>query len=100
MLNLTVLAAAGDYLIFSDGDCIPRDDFVSAHLCEREPGRYLSGGSGKLPLARSERLDADDSRSGRALDPAWLRANGMRRRTLKIARHPRWRQRLLDAITR
>ncbi len=98
-LNLAILASSGDYLIFSDGDCIPRDDFVSAHLRERARDHYLSGGYCKLPMAVSQRIDADDIRSGRALDPAWLREHGLQRRTLKIARHPHWRQWLLDAIT-
>lgn len=98
-LNLAVLAATGDYLIFSDGDCIPRSDFVSVHLRERAPGRFLSGGYCKLPLALSQRIDRADIESGRATDPAWLYANGMTQRTLKIARHPRWRQRLLNALT-
>lgn len=98
-LNLAIRAAASDYLVFTDGDCIPRADFVSAHLREREPGRFLSGGYCKLPLELSRRIDRDDIASGRATDPQWLRANGMVRRTLKIARHPRWRQRLLNALT-
>lgn len=98
-LNLAVLAARSDYLVFSDGDCIPRSDFLSVHLRERMPGRFLSGGYCKLPLALSERIDRADIESGRATDASWLRAHGMRRRTLKIARHPLWRQRLLNALT-
>lgn len=98
-LNLAILAARGDYLIFSDGDCIPRSDFVSVHLCARAPGRFLSGGYCKLPTALSERIGRADIEAGRATDPAWLKANGMQRRTLKIARHPRWRERLLNALT-
>ena len=98
-LNLAVLASTSDYLVFSDGDCIARNDFLSVHLREREPGRFLSGGYCKLPMALSERIDAEDIRAGRATDAAWLHANGMSRRTLKIVRHPRWRQRLLNALT-
>ncbi|MFB9067310.1 glycosyltransferase family 2 protein [Pseudofulvimonas gallinarii] len=98
-LNLAVLAASGDYLLFSDGDCIPRPDFVSVHLREREPGRFLSGGYCKLPRALSLAISSDDIASGRATDAAWLRASGMKRRTLKIARHPLWRQRVLNALT-
>lgn len=98
-LNLAILAASGDYLVFSDGDCIPRADFVSVHLRERERGRFLSGGYCKLPRALSEAITADDIATGRATDAAWLRARGMRRRTLKIARHPLWRQRLLNRLT-
>jgi glycosyltransferase involved in cell wall biosynthesis len=32
MLNKAVVAAAADYLIFIDGDCIPDDRFVAEHL--------------------------------------------------------------------
>lgn len=98
-LNLAILAASGDYLVFSDGDCIPRPDFVSVHLRERQPGRFLSGGYCKLPMALSQAINADDIFSGRATDGAWLRAHGMRRRTLKVRRHPRWRQRVLNTLT-
>lgn len=98
-LNLAVRAAASDYLIFSDGDCIPREDFLAVHLRERKPGRFLSGGYCKLPLSTSERITREDIASGHATDPRWLRSHGMTRRTLKIARHPPWRQRLLNALT-
>lgn len=98
-LNLAVRAASTDYLVFSDGDCIPRADFLSVHLRERAPGYFLSGGYCKLPLALSEAITHADIESGRATDGGWLRAHGMRRRTLKIVRHPPWRQRLLNALT-
>ena len=48
ILNKGILAAQADYLLFSDGDCIPRKDFVSTHLCLRRKGRFLSGGYHKL----------------------------------------------------
>lgn len=98
-LNLAIRAAAGEYLVFSDGDCIPRHDFVATHLRLRRPGRFLSGGYCKLPLALSRAITGEDIRSGRATDAGWLRANGMQRRTWKIHRHPPWRQRLLNALT-
>ena len=41
-LNQGIKAAQADYLVFSDGDCIPRADFVSQHLRQREAGRYLA----------------------------------------------------------
>src|SRR5690554_2143218 len=31
ILNRAIAAASGDYLIFLDGDCIPRRDFVDVH---------------------------------------------------------------------
>src|SRR6056297_2680694 len=49
ILNLAVLESATDYLVFTDGDCIPRRDFLEVHATEAEPGRFLSGGYHKLP---------------------------------------------------
>ncbi len=86
ILNRAILASGGDYLIFSDGDCIPRNDFVEAHVRLAEPGRFLSGGYLKLPLGVSERIAVDDIRSGRIADLGWLRSRGWRpgRRALRL----------------
>jgi len=90
-LNRAIVASASDYLIFTDGDCIPRRDFVATHLRLREPGRFLSGGYHKLPMATSRRIGADDIASGRCFDVGWLRAHGMpaSRRDLKLLAGPR-----------
>jgi glycosyltransferase involved in cell wall biosynthesis len=100
ILNRAILAATGDYLVFSDGDCIPHPDFVATHArlaCERH---FLSGGYLKLPRDLSERITADDVRSGRAFDPAWLRGNGWRggRRAIRLPRSAPLAA-LLDALT-
>ena len=79
ILNKSILAASGTYLIFSDGDCIPRRDFVAQHRKMAAPGYFLSGGVVRLPLALSERIDVNDIFSGRATDPRWLTANGLPR---------------------
>lgn len=86
ILNRAILAARGDYLIFSDGDCIPRNDFVDAHLRLAEPGRFLSGGYLKLPERVSASISVDDVRSGRVADVAWLRSRGWKpgRRALRL----------------
>lgn len=100
ILNRAILAAPGEYLIFTDGDCIPRDDFVERHAQEAETSRFLSGGYLKLPQELSFRLNAEDIRSGRAFDPAWLRAGGWRpgRRLLRLTRARRLAS-LLDRLT-
>lgn len=78
ILNKAITAARGDYLVFTDGDCIPRADFLAVHAARRQPGRFLSGGYVKLPLPLSQALTRDDVTSGRAFDPAWLRRGGLR----------------------
>lgn len=43
ILNETVRNAAGDYLIFMDGDCMAHREFVRSHLLHAEPGVMLGG---------------------------------------------------------
>ena len=65
-----------EYLIFTDGDCVPRPDFVATHRRLARPGHFLSGGYVRLSRETTERLTADDVVSGRAFDPRWLAKNG------------------------
>lgn len=86
-MNMAIGESRSDYLVFTDGDCIPRRDFVACHLSLREPGRFLSGGYHKLPMATSLAIGADDICEGRCFDLGWLRSRGMpgSRRDMKIA---------------
>jgi len=86
ILDRAILAARGEYLLFTDGDCIPRADFVATHLALAERGRFLSGGYLKLPAAVSEAITPDDVRAGRVADVGWLRSRGWRpgRRALRL----------------
>ena len=77
ILNKAIRASETDYLIVTDGDCIPRADFVSTHLHFREPRCFLSGGYFKLPMDISERISEDDIATGRCFDLAWLRQQGL-----------------------
>ena len=49
VLNKAIVTARHDYLVFSDGDCIPRADFLAVHAARAQPGYYLSGSYYKLP---------------------------------------------------
>lgn len=100
ILNRAILAADADYLVFTDGDCLPREDFVATHLRLAEPGRFLSGGVVWLPRPLTERLTPEDVATGRFADPAWLARNGWRggRRRLRTLRS-RALTTLLDRLT-
>ncbi|HEX2092207.1 MAG TPA: glycosyltransferase family 2 protein [Longimicrobiaceae bacterium] len=100
ILNRAVLVSSGEYLIFSDGDCIPRRDFMDVHLRLAEPGCFLSGGYLKLPEGVSARITVDDVRAGRVAELGWLRAQGWRpgRHALRLLRS-RALAGALDALT-
>lgn len=75
ILNVAIQAAAHDYILFTDGDCIPRNDFVRVHAEQAEPGRFLSGGYCKLGMDLSTSISAEDIRAGRCFDARWLRTH-------------------------
>jgi glycosyltransferase involved in cell wall biosynthesis len=100
ILNRAILAAAGDYLIFTDGDCIPRNDLVEVHTRLAEPGRFLSGGYLKLPEQVTAEVGIEAVRSGAVADARWLRSVGWRggRHVLRLLRSGRAAA-LLDRLT-
>lgn len=100
ILNKAILHVRTDYVIFSDGDCIPRRDFVATHVQEAEQGKFLSGSYFKLPMRTSEMISREDIVSGRCFDKKWLYQHGLprTRKTLKISASPRL-ARLLNKIT-
>ncbi|MDY6945905.1 MAG: glycosyltransferase family 2 protein [Pseudomonadota bacterium] len=100
ILNQAIASTTADYLIFSDGDCIPRADFVATHMAFARPGRFLSGGYFKLSAKASAQISSEDILAGHALDPQWLIAHGMPR-SPKLGRlvcGP-WRARIMNALT-
>ena len=77
ILNSAVMASTSNYLVFSDGDCIPRQDFLKVHATQALPGHYLSGGYHKLPMATSQAITQEDIISGRCFDLKWLKSQGL-----------------------
>lgn len=88
ILNRAVAESTGEYLIFSDGDLIPRDDFVDVHVRLSERGRFLSGGAVRLSMDVSRAIDREAVRSGRFADATWIRSRGQRlgRHRLRLLR--------------
>ncbi|MDC7998872.1 glycosyltransferase family 2 protein [Gilvibacter sediminis] len=78
ILNTAIKAASADYLLFSDGDCIPRSDFVAVHATHRESGYFLSGGYFKLPMEISKAITQQDIQQQRCFDVTWLKGQGLK----------------------
>ncbi|MBP8303439.1 MAG: glycosyltransferase family 2 protein [Phycisphaerae bacterium] len=100
ILNQAIMASETDYLLFSDGDCVPRNDFVEVHVRNARRGRFLSGGYVKLTTPASEAITEEDVRAQRPFDVAWLRRHGQPW-SLKLAKLTRSRPlaRVLNALT-
>lgn len=77
ILNKAIAGARGEYLIFTDGDCIPQPEFVARHLILAEPRRFLSGGLLRLPLGLSHNIRPADIAEGSCFSALWLRSHGM-----------------------
>ncbi len=100
ILNRAIVASESEYLIFTDGDCIPHPDFVKNHVELAEENRFLSGGYFKLPMDVSRNIGRQDILDGKATNPRWLLKNGVPF-TLKISKlfsHPFWGA-VLDRLT-
>ena len=87
ILNKAIERSSSDYLIFTDGDCIPRKDFIQTHLSLAEKNTFLSGGYCKLPMDISKSLTKENIQSGEAFDTAWLKKLGFDKKSslLKLA---------------
>ncbi len=77
ILNQAIVKSNSEYLLFTDGDCIPRMDFVENHLKSKEIGYFLSGGYFKLPLAISAAISDADILEQKCFQISWLKRQGL-----------------------
>lgn len=71
--NQAVVATAADYIVFTDGDCVPPPTFVERHRALAEPGWFLAGNRLLLSEALTRRVLA----SGETIE-AWSLGRWMR----------------------
>lgn len=79
ILNKAIQKCSTPYIIMSDGDCIPRQDFVACHVKHREEGFFLSGGYFMLPMSISKLISNEDIKTGRCFDLKWLKHQRLKR---------------------
>ena len=76
ILNKAIMQTESDYLMFTDGDCIPRADTVTVHKQLAEKGKFCSAGYYKLSMPVSEMVSEIDVISGNVFDYSWLVKQG------------------------
>ena len=73
--NRAIMESSGAYLVFLDGDCIARPDFVAAHRALAEPGFFVGGNRVLLSRDLTQKILVND------LEPErWSLADWLRRR--------------------
>ena len=100
ILNKAIAQTDCDYLIFTDGDCIPEPDFIEKHRILAEPGSYLSGGYVKLTTPVSEKISPEHIAEGVLFRRQWLIDNGQPA-THKLWKllESKWLKKILNAVT-
>ncbi|WP_026755789.1 glycosyltransferase family 2 protein [Sediminibacter sp. Hel_I_10] len=76
ILNKAILKSRAGYLIFTDGDCMARADFVERHIQLRRPKSALSGGYFKLNAQISEAITKNDIVTQNCFSVSWLVEGG------------------------
>ncbi len=74
LLNKAIVKAKNEYIIMTDGDCIPKKDFVEVHAKYARKKKFLSGGYCKLSLKLSRLISKDDILNERCFDIKWLKS--------------------------
>lgn len=77
ILNKAIVACSTDYLIMTDGDCIPREDFVQVHYINKEPATFISGGYYMLPMNISLAITREDIEKQNCFNIQWLKEKGL-----------------------
>ncbi len=77
ILNKAVVACNASYIIMTDGDCIPREDFVEVHYINKEPGYFISGGYYMLPMNISMAITREDIEKQNCFNIHWLKEMGI-----------------------
>ena len=76
--NRAILAAAGAYCIFLDGDCLARGDFVAAHRALAQRGWFVTGNRVLLSRELTQRVLSESVAAERWTLAQWLAARSSR----------------------
>lgn len=100
ILNKVIASTDCEYLIFTDGDCVPKADFIAVHRQFAEPGFFLSGGYLKLTMPVSESVSEENIQSQAVFDKSFLVEMGQPKsfKLNKLSHNSTWKK-LLNTLT-
>jgi glycosyltransferase involved in cell wall biosynthesis len=88
--NRALRDARGSYVVFLDGDCLARPDFIAAHRSLAEPGWFVTGNRALMTQALTEQVLAESLEPEHWGLTAWLgqRTSGGLNRLAPVLRLP------------
>ncbi|MAJ31529.1 MAG: glycosyl transferase family 2 [Flavobacteriaceae bacterium] len=100
ILNKALLAANYEYIVMTDGDCIPREDFLAVHDQYKKRGCFLSGGYVMLPMNTSMAINEQTIQDQSCFNIKWLMAEGYpsSKKRLKLTLRG-WKAQLMNKTT-
>lgn len=100
ILNKAIVKCSAPYIVMSDGDCIPRQDFLEVHHSNKEKGYFISGGYFMLPMDISKKITKEAIDAGYCFNVEWLTENGLKSsfKNNKLSASG-WKARMFNAIT-
>ncbi len=100
ILNRAIVETAADYLILTDGDCIPHPGFVAGHVALARPGYFVSGGCVRLGARATAAITPANVLNGDVYDKRWLQQHGESPANLRkmLLSAPPWNN-VFNAIT-
>ena len=100
ILNQCIRNTDCDYLVFTDGDCIPRFDYIEQHKKKAKQGFFVSGGLYRLNMKVSQTLEEEDVINKQCFNFDYLYSLGQER---SFKRHKliqsEWIANLLNRLT-
>ncbi len=100
ILNRAIEEATADYIVMTDADCLPRNDFIEEHRRIARRGTFVSGGIVNIPIPVHTRFTEDDLLTQRVFDVNFLSQLDpeLRQQRRRLAKPGRWTG-LLNLLT-
>ncbi|MFM7035205.1 MAG: glycosyltransferase [Planctomycetia bacterium] len=99
VLNLAIASSTGDYVVFIDGDCVPRRDYVASHLRHARPRTFLSGNLVRVPAELHVSFTDDEILENAIFDSALLERRWPEAARYRRQLDPGWAEPLLNLLT-